>query len=263
MNVSCQGCRDGAAFPMPFSMAFQPIVDLRTGEVFAQEALVRGVNGEGARSVLEQVDVTNRYAFDQQCRVKAIELASRLQLTETPASLSINFMPDAVYEPRACIRQTLIAAKRLDLPLDRIIFEFTEDQRIDTAHVLHILNSYREIGFKTAIDDFGAGYAGLTLLSKFRPDIVKIDMELIRGIDTNRTKQMILRHLVDLLRDLEIEIICEGIETPEELEVVRDMGVDLIQGYLLAAPRFEEFVRPEIAEYVFPTKLERHRRAIS
>ncbi len=106
MTISCQGCRDGTAFPMSFSMAFQPIVNIGSGEVFAHEALVRGANGEGARTVLEAVDASNKYAFDQQCRVKAIEIASRLELRKTPAMLSINFMPDAVYEPRACIRRT-------------------------------------------------------------------------------------------------------------------------------------------------------------
>lgn len=244
MKASCEGCRDGDAFPMQFSMAFQPIVNIGSGAVFAHEALVRGTNGEGARTVLDAVDDSNRYAFDQQCRVKAIELASRLDLTATPAKLSINFIPNAVYEPRACIRQTLIAASKANLPPDRIIFEFTEDQRIDTAHLLNILSNYRELGFKTAIDDFGAGYAGLTLLSKFRPDIAKIDMELVRGIDTDGTKQAIVRHLVALLRELEVEVICEGVETAEELEVLRETGVDLIQGYLLAAPKFEAFAQP-------------------
>ena len=76
MSTACQGCRDGTGFAVPFTMAFQPIFDLASGAIFANEALVRGVNGEGAGTILSAVDDTNRYAFDQQCRVKAIELAA-------------------------------------------------------------------------------------------------------------------------------------------------------------------------------------------
>lgn len=250
MNVSCAGCRDGKAFHNPFSMAFQPIVDIERRQVFAHEALVRGPKGEGAGSVLSAVDEGNRYAFDQQCRVKAIELASRLDLTASDARLSINFMPNAVYEPRACIRATLAACKTFDLPAERIIFEFTEGEALDVAHLENILKTYREIGFMTAIDDFGAGHSGLNLLAKMQPDIVKIDMDLIRGIDTDRAKQVILKHLVAMLGELKVTVVCEGIETEEELKTVRDTGVTLIQGYRLAKPSFERLT--PLAEIALP-----------
>jgi EAL domain-containing protein (putative c-di-GMP-specific phosphodiesterase class I) len=239
MITTCQGCKDGAAFALPFSMAFQPIVDITTETIFAHEALVRGPQAEGAGSVMSQVTSTNRYAFDQQCRSKAIELAAVLNLMDSPALLSINFMPNAVYEPRACIRQTLIAAERFGVPAERIIFEFTESEKLDAAHVLNILHTYRDIGFKTAIDDFGAGYANLELLSEFQPDIAKLDMALIRGIDADQVRRAIVANLVRLFRDLDITVICEGIETQDELDVLRDLGVGLIQGFLLSRPVFE------------------------
>lgn len=97
MSVGCHGCREGNGFSLPFSMAFQPIVDIASGTVFAHEALVRGSQGEGAFTVLSAVDPSNRYAFDQQCRVKAIELAAKLGLSDDGACLSINSMPSAVY----------------------------------------------------------------------------------------------------------------------------------------------------------------------
>lgn len=237
--MTCQGCTDGAAFGSSFTMAFQPIMDTRRGAVFAHEALVRGSDGSGAGSVLSLVDPNNRYAFDQQCRVRAIELAARLFPRDEMPHLSINFMPNAVYEPRACIRRTLETARRTDFPLDRIIFEFTEVEKLDTAHLLNILKSYREIGFKTAIDDFGAGYSGLNLLTRFQPDIVKLDMDLIRGIDTDRVKQIVVSRTLDMLRDLGVTAVCEGVETAGELEVLRDLGVDLLQGYFIARPTFE------------------------
>ncbi|MGF9692260.1 EAL domain-containing protein [Rhizobium sp. 0TCS1.26] len=244
MAVGCAGCKDGKAFEVPFSMAFQPIVDLDRRRVFAQEALVRGSGGEGAGSVLSRVNDENRYAFDQQCRVKAIELAAKLSPGATDELLSINFMPNAVYEPRACIRLTLATAERLGFPLDRIVFEFTENERVDTSHLLRILETYRTIGFKTAIDDFGAGHSGLNLLARFQPDIVKLDMELIRDIDTQPAKRIVVKHTLAMLADFGITPICEGIETEGELQVLRDLGVTLVQGYLLARPSFEQFTQP-------------------
>ncbi|MDO1584335.1 EAL domain-containing protein [Rhizobium oryzicola] len=228
-------------------MAFQPIVDLKTGNVFAHEALVRGISGEGATTVLRQVNDDNRYAFDQQCRVKAIELASKLSAPGSNEKLSINFMPNAVYEPRACIRLTLATAEQVGFAPDRIIFEFTETEKLDTVHLLNILRTYKDIGFKTAIDDFGAGHSGLNLLAEFQPDIVKLDMDLIRGIHLNPAKRLVVRHTLSMLHDFGIQPVCEGVETAEELAVLVDLGVDLIQGYLFAAPSFERFITPQLA----------------
>jgi len=212
--------------------------------VYAHEALVRGPTGESAYSILSQVNDENRYAFDQRCRTKAIEMAADLNLTDTPAMLSINFMPNAVYEPYACIRRTLMAAERFGFPPDRIIFEFNEAEKLDAAHVLNILNTYRQIGFKTAIDDFGSGFANLALLSDFQPDIIKLDMALIRGIDNDKVRRVMVRHVTQLCKDLGITVICEGIETQAELDVLRDFGVDLFQGYLLSKPVFEGLGNP-------------------
>ena len=236
--MACQGCIEDAGFSLEISMAFQPIVDVEAGEVFAHEALVRGARGEGAGFVLSQVSEASRYAFDQACRVKAIELAAELEVADKGAYLSINFLPNAVYEPRACIRSTFAAAVKAGFPLNRIIFEFTEVERLDASHILNILKSYREMGFKTAIDDFGAGWSGLELLSKFTPDIVKLDMELIRNIDQRRESRIITRHTLKMLEDLGVTAVCEGVETEGEYNVLRDMGVRHMQGYLLARPAF-------------------------
>jgi EAL domain-containing protein (putative c-di-GMP-specific phosphodiesterase class I) len=239
MNKQCQGCKDATGFPVGFTMAFQPIVNIAKQTIYAHEALVRGLKGEGAFGILSQVDNENRYTFDQQCRVKAIELASKVFPSDRHARLSINFMPNAVYEPRACIRLTLETAARTGFPLDRIIFEFTETEKLDTEHVLRILATYREVGFMTAIDDFGAGHAGLGLLAKFQPDIVKLDMDLIRNIDTDTSKQTIVRHTIRMLRDLGVIPLCEGIESREEKLMLEDLGVDLMQGYYFSKPVFE------------------------
>jgi len=239
MNMQCQGCKDGRKFPHEFSVAFQPIVRVSDGSVYAHEALVRGTKGEGAYTVLSAVDDGNRYAFDQQCRVKAISLASEVFPQQDLPRLSINFMPNAVYEARACIKLTLATAAKTGFPANRIIFEFTETEKLDTAHVLRILATYRDIGFMTAIDDFGAGHAGLGLLAKFQPDIVKLDMDLIRNIDNDAAKRTIVRHTVAMLKDMGITPLCEGIETKPERYVLEELGVDLMQGYLFSKPVFE------------------------
>jgi EAL domain-containing protein (putative c-di-GMP-specific phosphodiesterase class I) len=241
---SCAHCRNAEGFTMPISMAFQPILRAPSANappsIFAFEALVRGTGGEGAATVLAQVDTTNRYAFDQTCRVKAIELAAKLELPKTGALLSINFLPNAVYEPRNCIRATLAAAQRTGFPPEALMFEVTEQEQVeDPSHLLHILSSYRQMGFRTAIDDFGAGYSGLNLLAQFRPDVVKLDMGLIRGVDADPARATILRHTAAMCYELGITVVAEGVETEGELAVLRRLGIEIFQGYYFARPGFE------------------------
>ena len=239
-SAACHSCRSPQQGIPAIAMAFQPIVHLPSREIYAYEALVRGPQGQPAAWVFEQISPEGHYHFDQLCRVTAIRAAARLGLHKHGTTrLSINFLPNAVYEPKACIRVTLAAAMRTGFPVNRIIFEFTEAEAMDSHHILNILRSYRAMGFKTAIDDFGAGYSGLGLLSQFQPDIVKLDMALIRDIDTDKVKRTIVRNTLCMLRDLDIEPVCEGIETLAEHDVLRDFGVSLMQGYLLARPEVE------------------------
>jgi EAL domain-containing protein (putative c-di-GMP-specific phosphodiesterase class I) len=233
----CRACRSGPGFAKPLSMAFQPIVDLPNRRIFAHEALVRGADGSSAASLLAELNDENRYHFDQQCRIKAVEWAAQLAV---PAQLSINFMPNAVYQAETCIRATLEAARRCNFPLERIIFEVTEQEQVlDLDHLVGILRAYRKQGFRTAIDDFGAGYAGLNLLADFQPDLLKLDMELIRGIDRDGVRQTIVDGVLGICRRLGIRVIAEGVETVEELDTLRAMGIELFQGYLFARPAFQ------------------------
>lgn len=241
--TGCSNCQGGEGLGFEISMAFQPIVDLETGGIFAQEALVRGPGGEPAAEVFRRVNEQNRYPFDQACRVKAIEWAARLEI---PDYLSINFMPNAVYRPELCIRTTLAAAKQFGFPVDRIIFEITEGEKVeDHEHLQSIVQHYQKLGFLTAIDDFGAGYAGLNLLAEFATDLVKLDMGLIRNIDSHPVRQVIVSGIIDVCRQLGIRVIAEGVETAEELAVVRSLGVSLVQGYYFARPAFQSLAEPE------------------
>lgn len=188
-------------------MAFQPIIDVRSREVFAYEALVRGLDGSGAAHILGQVNEDNRYQFDQACRVKAVRLA----------------------------------AQQHQFPTNRLIFEITENERVvGKDHLKRILQEYRRRGFKTAIDDFGAGYAGLNLLAEFQPDIIKLDMELVRHIDTNPVRHAIVQGILGVCKALSIEVIAEGVETLAEYRALRALGIHYFQGYLFAKPAFEQ-----------------------
>ncbi|MHA6717848.1 EAL domain-containing protein [Sphingomonas sp. RS6] len=221
-------------------MAFQPIVNAASGDVFAYEALVRGVDGSGAESVLSRVTPENRYAFDQACRVKAIELAMAAGLLRSTALLSINFLPNAVYSPLACIQLTLAAAATAGLPVERLVFEFTENEEMGSPdHVNAIIETYKQIGFKVAIDDFGAGHAGLDMFAEFVPDEVKLDMALVRGIATDRRRRAIVRAMAALCADLDTILVAEGIETRDEADALIDLGVHYHQGFFYARPSVE------------------------
>ena len=234
-GLDCNQCAGTVDFD--FSFAYQPIVDLRQRRVWGYEALVRGRHGESAASVLSRVNDCNRYAFDQRCRVKAIHLAAALGLQQV---LSINFLPNAVYEPAHCLRSTLEAARQARFPADRIMFEVAESERVpQPEHLTRIFAYYRRLGFITALDDFGSGHSGLTLLSCFVPALIKIDMALIRDIPTHRAKQVIVTALLDICQQLGIEVLAEGIETAAELAWLEERGVRLIQGYYFARPGFE------------------------
>lgn len=241
-EFSCKQCLESTDLGFDFTMAFQPIIRSSSKQIFGYEALVRGLQNESAYSIISQVTDANRYRFDQLCRIKAIALASTLNVT---SMVSINFLPNAVYRPERCIRTTLEAATAYNFPISQIMFEFTEVEKVeDTKHIKHIVDYYRNLGFKTAIDDFGSGYAGLNLLAGFQTDIAKLDMELIRGIDTDPVRQVIVKSCLEMFRALNITALAEGIETRGEMEFLRDHGVDLMQGYYFAKPGFERL--PEV-----------------
>jgi EAL domain-containing protein (putative c-di-GMP-specific phosphodiesterase class I) len=245
LSYACLGCGSGVSLPVAFTMAFQPIVDIVAGRVFAYEALVRGTEGQSAAEILAGIEAQMVYKFDQSCRIRAIELAARLFGSGDGVKLSINFMPNAVYEPETCIRTSLAAARRVGFDPERLMFEFTEDERIrEIGHLRRILECYRSRGFTTAIDDFGAGYAGLNLLADLRPDMLKLDMGLIRGIDGCHARQEIVAGVTRVAGALGMECIAEGIETAAELDTLRAIGIRLYQGFYIAKPEVEALPLP-------------------
>lgn len=248
--LGCAECANGSALGFDFSMGFQPIVDSRTRRIFGHEALARSLDGGPAAHVFEYVNQNNRYRFDQACRVKAIKMAAELGID---SMLSINFMPNAVYKPELCIRTTLHAAEKYAFPVNRIIFEITEGEKIENhAHLREIILHYKNVGFLTAIDDFGAGYSGLNLLAEFQPDLVKLDMALIRNIHQDKGRRSIVRGIMLVCQEMDIAVIAEGIEVYEEYAALMDLGVPLFQGYYFARPAFEALAEVSTDLYTAP-----------
>ena len=220
-----------------FSFAFQPIVDVHTGDVHSHEALVRGLDNEPAYEVLARYAGSQSVGFDARCRSRAIEVASRIGLDTL---LNINMSPSAAVDPDSGLRSTLDAAEKYSFPPDRLVVEVTEvDMIADIEGFAATINEFRRTGMQFAIDDFGSGYAGLALLSSFQPDVVKLDMSLVRGIESNGPRQAIVRAIQQVCIDLGIDILAEGVETLDEFAWFADLGVNLFQGYLFARPMFE------------------------
>jgi EAL domain-containing protein (putative c-di-GMP-specific phosphodiesterase class I) len=232
MSLGPQGASDP-----DFTFAFQPIVDTQAREVVSYEALIRGPGNESAYQILSQVPADTMFAFELKASVKAISLAMQLGVS---CNLNLNFLPRSLYSSAESIITTLEAAKRVNLPVNRIVLEVVESEIIDeTSHFTELINEYRRLGLLAAIDDFGAGYSGLNLLAAFQPDQVKLDMKLIHGIERHGPLQAIVRAINMICLDLGIDLIAEGVETEPEYAWLASQGIHLYQGYLFAKPGFE------------------------
>ena len=222
---------------------FHPIV--RTDEpqtVFAYECLLRGLGTDGSlvqpgRLFQAALDADLLFPLDRVARLTAIRCAAAHDLDAGDTRLFINFNPTSIYDPNYCLRSTVAAIAETALSPDRVVFEVVEsDQITDLGHLVRIADFYREAGFKIALDDLGSGYGSLNLLCELRPDFVKLDMQLVRGVDHDTYKAGIVRGLLETARDLGIESVAEGIETEAEWSWVREHGADYVQGYLFAMP---------------------------
>ncbi len=220
-----------------FVMAFQPIVDFERREIFAHEALVRGMSGEGAIEVLARVSPRHRFAFHEACRIKAIESASALGMQ---TRLSLNVWPNDITERIDCFHTAMDTARRCNFPVHRLMFEIAECERVaDLPALAAAFRAHKAYGFTSAIDDFGAAYAGFELLAGFQPDLVKIDMGLVRNIHTDPVRLSIVKGFVGTCAELDIRLVAEGVESSEEVHALQALGVGLFQGFLFARPAVE------------------------
>lgn len=216
-------------------IAFQPIIDLREhGRVFAYEALVRGPNGEGAASVLNAVTADDALALDALCREKALETAVMLGLDR---GLSLNVAADAICHYRYGLHTTLRVARRLGFPLGRLIFEMTEHKPVvDPSKLRRWISAAGNRGVTVALDDFGSAYAGINTLLQLRPEMVKLDVGLVREIDRDRPRQAIVKGIVDACNAFGAMVVAECVETEAEFRMLVEVGIHLMQGYYFARP---------------------------
>jgi EAL domain-containing protein (putative c-di-GMP-specific phosphodiesterase class I) len=223
-----------------FTSVLQPIVYANMpGKVFAHEALLRGVGRNDAIVYPKHLfDVARGCGMlvqlDLAARKSAIE---RMVLDDIPEILFVNLTPSTIDDPLSSLSETVAMIDAAKIPHDRIVFEVVEsDQAQDVNQLRALLRYYRDAGFRVALDDVGAGYSSLNLLHQLRPDFVKLDMDLIRGVDTDPYKALIAQKIIEIANALFIETIAEGVETPEELAWVQRHGATYAQGFGIARP---------------------------
>jgi diguanylate cyclase (GGDEF)-like protein len=223
-----------------FTSFFQPIVSIHnTAEIYAYEALLRGLDEEGnllpPGPMFELATEAGLLPqLDRMARLSAIRQFSQNQLT---GQIFINFSPTALYDPVSCLRSTVEAIDQAGLSHHQVTFEVVESANPqDLAHLKTVLRYYRDSGFQIALDDLGSGYSGLNLLHQLRPDFIKLDMELIRGVHQNPYKASITGKILEIADKLNIQTVAEGIECAEELDWLRQHGATYAQGYLIAKP---------------------------
>ena len=218
---------------------FQPIVSLAERQVYGYECLSRGIAQDGSimppTELFQQAkDLNLLFNLDRVVRENALRTADA---KDVQGSVFINFLPNAIYDPAYCLKTTMEVAESIGLPRERIVFEIVESESFeDVEHLKRILTYYQSRGVRTALDDVGSGYSSLNTLATLRPDIMKLDMHLIRGIDHDKLKQSIFAGLCRIAGDNGIILLAEGVETPEELAYLRDSRVDLVQGYYFSKP---------------------------
>jgi PAS domain S-box-containing protein len=220
-------------------MALQPIVQLSTGQVLAHEALVRGPQGSDWEYPVTLFDRAQRLGLGAMLETTCRRLALTAGLHRLPQSQQLFLNVNLQYNG-----MPLDPARRA-LPVDRITIEVPESQPImGDARLLEQLVAWRQAGFKIALDDYGAGYAGLGAVLAIQPDYLKLDRVLIAQIDHDPSRQRMVQAIRDWTRDLSILFIAEGIETPEELTALQRLGIDYGQGFLLGRPQWDPVTEP-------------------
>ncbi|WP_151705218.1 GGDEF domain-containing protein [Nitrincola alkalilacustris] len=217
---------------------FQPIVDLQTGLAMGYEALIRGPETSRLHSPMELFSAALRHGLlhplELLCRKRALERFAQLK---PEGKLFLNVTASLLSSPDHQSGFTADLLRQLGLSLNQIVIELSEQHPFDRQGLsLTAVQHYREMGFRIAIDDLGAGYSGLKLWSEIQPDYVKIDKHFVQGVDSDPVKREFVRSICNVGRSLRCMIIAEGIETLEEMRALQALGVQYGQGYLLGMP---------------------------
>jgi EAL domain-containing protein (putative c-di-GMP-specific phosphodiesterase class I) len=221
---------------------FQPIVSMDSNEIYGYEMLIRGVCKDGSLmhpQTLFSKSARNDFNFklDRLCRETALKTAATKRIKQ---KVFINFIPTAIYDPEYCLKSTEQWAKQLGFDPSQIVFEVVETELVQNQeHLVKILQYYKSKGFMIALDDVGEGYSSLNMLIELQPDIIKIDRNIIDGIDNNSLKKSVYSALWSIASENNIKVLAEGIERQEEYDLVRSIGADYAQGYFFAKPHAE------------------------
>ncbi|WP_285406524.1 bifunctional diguanylate cyclase/phosphodiesterase [Pseudomonas sp. FR229a] len=218
---------------------FQPIICLSERRILGYEALTRGPSNSPLHSPIALFAVARQAGrlseLEIACRQSACRRFNEQQL---PGKLFLNVSPESLLEAAHQPGRTLQLLQDLGIAPSQVVIELTEQTPIDDFHLLQTaLHHYRAMGFSIALDDLGAGYSSLRLWSELRPDYVKIDRHFIDGIHQDALKREFVGSILQIAKASRAQVIAEGIELPEELAVLTEMGVDLVQGYLLGRPQ--------------------------
>ena len=218
---------------------FQPIVSLATRRIHGYEALTRGPSNSPLHAPLPLFSVARNAGrlseLEMACRARACNRFSRQALRGT---LYLNVSPESLVEPGHQSGRTLQMLQACGIEPAQVVIELTEQTPIEDFDLLdRALHHYRQMGFSIALDDLGAGYSSLRLWSELRPDIVKIDRHFIDGIHLDPLKREFVGSILQMAKAARARVIAEGVELPEELHLLAQMGVDLVQGYLLGRPQ--------------------------
>ncbi|MCL9654615.1 EAL and GGDEF domain-containing protein [Pseudomonas protegens] len=218
---------------------FQPIISLSQRRILGYEALSRGPSNSPLHSPVALFAVARQAGrlseLEFACRHSACKRFSEQQL---PGKLFLNVSPESLLEATHQPGRTLQLLQDVGIPPSQVVIELTEQTPIDDFQLLHnALHHYRDMGFSIALDDLGAGYSSLRLWSELRPDYVKIDRHFIDGIHQDALKREFVGSILQIAKASRAQVIAEGIEMLEELVVLSEMGVDLVQGYLLCRPQ--------------------------
>jgi EAL domain-containing protein (putative c-di-GMP-specific phosphodiesterase class I) len=213
-------------------MAYQPVMRAADRSLFGFEALLRSEEKDLPHpgAILDAAERLGR--LDDLGRSVRAAACAPLAQAPTTCVLFVNLhagdlMDDALFSPKS----------PLSAVANRVVLEITERASLDRVKDLRAkLSALRQMGFRIAIDDLGAGYAGLTSFATLEPEFVKLDMSLVRDIDRNHTKEALVRSMASVCRELGMMVVAEGVETPEERDLLVALGCDFLQGYLLGRP---------------------------
>ncbi|APD84736.1 hypothetical protein BM527_00755 [Alteromonas sp. Mex14] len=216
--------------------AFQPIVDTSRGKVSSIEALIRSEDGKYPEDIMGCLKGAEKYEFDLE--TKAIAIKQGAALISSEQSLSINLCPGAITH-RANVGEYLHSlAISSGLKPRQLVLEVTEVEIISESDAFHkAIEQIRSFGIRIAIDDFGAGYAGLSLLADFSPDKIKLDKKITTGIHESGHRQAITEAVLEFANSMGIPLVVEGVETLDEWLWLQHAGVQRFQGYLFARPK--------------------------